>query len=80
MAHKYRCGIFQLKGRSLICLISQKSTQSEYFKILTILSGGNISKDFAKKTKELLHSVEFPIIGIILNNKREQESTCSHYG
>lgn len=45
-----------------------------------VISSRNTQKDSAKKAKELLDSAETKILGVVLNNKKEQEDLCSHYG
>ena len=52
-----------------VLVISSRNTQKDSAK-----------KDSAKKAKELLESAETKILGVVLNNKKEQEDLCSHYG
>ena len=48
--------------------------------VVLVISSGNTQKDSAKKAKELLESAKAKILGVVLNNKKEQDSQHYYYG
>ncbi|MFE4036151.1 CpsD/CapB family tyrosine-protein kinase [Priestia sp. YIM B13489] len=48
--------------------------------VVLVISSGHTQKDSAKKAKELLESAKAKILGVVLNNKKEQDSQHYYYG
>jgi len=48
--------------------------------VVLVISSGNTQKDSAKKAKELLESAKAKILGVVHNNKKEQDHSYYYYG
>jgi len=48
--------------------------------VVLVISSGNTKIDSARKAQELLEIAKAKILGVVLNNKKEQDNLSSYYG